>query len=155
MRLPVILASSCLFSPLFAVESEEFKNSKRPIPSSFKNVRKQDPLKISPEVEQLLTEHPILDGHNDLPYQLREHLSNQIQTGEYDFRIDLSEDPQEWQNGGWIATDLPRAKKGHLGAQLWSVYVGCETQYKDAIRQTIEQIDVTKRLTSMYSALRV
>ena len=156
MRLPIVLASSCLFSPQFAVETKLFPKNKPKLPPSFFNVRKQQTsYEITPEVEELLTNHPILDGHNDLPYQLREHLSNQIQTGEYDFKTDLAENPQPWQKGGWIATDLPRAKKGHLGAQLWSVYVGCETQYKDAIRQTIEQIDVTKRLTSMYSALKV
>ena len=151
MRLPIVLASSCLFSSNFAVETEEFKNIRNPTPISFKNVRKQEAYQISPEIEDLLKEHPVLDGHNDLPYQLRLLLSNQIQTGEYDFTEDLSENPQPWQKNGWIATDLPRAKKGHLGAQLWSVYVGCDTQYKDAIRQTIEQIDVTKRLTSMHS----
>ena len=120
------------------------------------NIKKITKTAINPEVEELLTNHPVLDGHNDLPYVIRECLSNQLYTGEYDFKVDLSENPADWQTGGscnkpHVSTDYPRAKKGHLGAQLWSIYVDCDTQYKDAIRQTVEQLDLVKRLTELNS----
>ena len=102
-------------------------------------------------IENLLTSHPVLDGHNDLPYVIRECLSNTIYDGRYNFSVNLAENPQSWQREQCIKpnvqTDYPRIKEGHLGAQLWSVYVDCNSQYKDSIRQTVEQIDLVKRLT--------
>ena len=118
---------------------------------------------IQDEVEQLLSDHPILDGHNDLPYVIRDCLSNTIYDERYDFKRDLSLDTVSDENKAWfqgcsamkwpdadtdfVATDYQRAKKGHLGAQLWSIYVDCDTQYMDAIRQTVEQADLVKRLS--------
>ena len=102
-------------------------------------------------INNILTEYPVLDGHNDLPYVIRECLSNTIYDGRYNFSTDLSTNKQPWQTENCrfpnVQTDYTRIKKGHLGAQLWSVYVDCNTQYKDSIRQTVEQIDLVKRLT--------
>ena len=47
-------------------------------------------------------------------------------------------------------TDLIRMKMGKVGGQFWSSYVGCNSQYKDALSIFIEQIDVIKRLINMY-----
>ena len=127
---------------------------------------------ISDEVNQLLSDHPILDGHNDLPWVLRSCLSNNIYDGRYNWNTNLAINPQPWMDGSgsdptypnrpectshakldgerWVATDGPRAELGKLKGQFWSVYVGCGSQYKDAIRQTVEQIDVAKRLAYAY-----
>lgn len=102
---------------------------------------------IDPDLENLLKNQPVLDGHNDLPGVIRKCLSNQIFNGTYNFQTDLNQHPQTWYHGcasmvedvdnqvqNYVATDYSRAVQGHLGAQLWSVYVGCETQYKDSLR---------------------
>uniref|UniRef100_A0A8C6SB89 Dipeptidase n=1 Tax=Neogobius melanostomus TaxID=47308 RepID=A0A8C6SB89_9GOBI len=47
-------------------------------------------------------------------------------------------------------TNIPKIKAGRLGAQFWSAYVPCDTQYKDAVRQTFEQIDVIHRMCQKY-----
>lgn len=47
-------------------------------------------------------------------------------------------------------TDLPRLRKGRVGAQFWSAYVSCGSQYKDAVQLFMEQIDVIKRLVNEY-----
>ncbi|ROL41182.1 Dipeptidase 1 [Anabarilius grahami] len=47
-------------------------------------------------------------------------------------------------------TNIPKIKEGHLSAQFWAAYVPCETQYKDAVRQTLEQIDVIHRMCHQY-----
>lgn len=36
------------------------------------------------------------------------------------------------------------------GGQFWSVYVPCETQNKDAVKRTLEQIDVVHRMCQLY-----
>ena len=112
---------------------------------------------LNPEIQKLLSKTPVFDGHNDLPYQLRLHLQNQIgKSSTYDFKTDLSKSPQAWQinplnnKTHFIATDLTRAKNGFLSAQFFSAYVSCGSQYKDAVRQTFEQIDLIKRLSEMY-----
>ncbi|KAL7866545.1 hypothetical protein AOLI_G00143590 [Acnodon oligacanthus] len=47
-------------------------------------------------------------------------------------------------------TNIPKIKEGHLAAQFWAAYVACDTQYKDALRQTLEQIDVIHRMVQKY-----
>ena len=47
-------------------------------------------------------------------------------------------------------TDIPRLRRGGLGAQFWSVYVPAEMQGKEAVRATLEQIDVVHRMTKRW-----
>ena len=37
-----------------------------------------------------------------------------------------------------------------MGAQFWSVYIGCQHQGRDAVRAVMEQIDATKQFVKMY-----
>ncbi|KAK9542868.1 hypothetical protein VZT92_000693 [Zoarces viviparus] len=86
---------------------------------------------------QLMSETPLIDGHNDLPWQLRKQFNNELN------KVDLN-------TLGTTHTNIPKIKEGRLGAQFWSAYVPCETQYKDAVRQTLEQIDVVHRMCQKY-----
>ncbi|XP_068568898.1 dipeptidase 1 [Cebidichthys violaceus] len=86
---------------------------------------------------QLMSETPLIDGHNDLPWQLRIQFNNELN------KVDLN-------TLETTHTNIPKIKKGRLGAQFWSAYVPCETQYKDAVRQTLEQIDVVHRMCQKY-----
>ncbi|XP_032365423.1 dipeptidase 1 [Etheostoma spectabile] len=86
---------------------------------------------------QLMSETPLIDGHNDLPWQLRKQFNNVLDEAD----LDTLETTH---------TNIPKIKKGRLGAQFWSAYVPCETQYKDAVRQTLEQIDVIHRMCEKY-----
>ncbi|XP_068178995.1 dipeptidase 1 [Antennarius striatus] len=86
---------------------------------------------------KLMTETPLIDGHNDLPWQLRKQFNNQLE------KVDL-------YNLETTHTNIPKIAAGRLGAQFWSAYVPCETQYKDAVRQTLEQIDVVHRMCQKY-----
>jgi len=89
----------------------------------------------------LLAEFPVIDGHNDLPYQFNIQLQNQI----YD--IDLTQPQPRFD------TDIPRLRAGQVGGQFWSVYVGCRTPYTDwtdSVRATLEQVDVTRRMIEHY-----
>lgn len=85
----------------------------------------------------LMSETPLIDGHNDLPWQLRKQFNNELN------KVDLYE-------LATTHTNIPKIKQGRLGAQFWSAYVRCDTQYKDAVRQTLEQIDVVHRMCQKY-----
>ncbi|RZF46862.1 hypothetical protein LSTR_LSTR008243 [Laodelphax striatellus] len=96
----------------------------------------------------LLQETPLIDGHNDLPWNIRKFVHNRL--GELKFGEDLRKVPP-WSRSAWSHTDLLRLRSGRVAAQFWAAYVPCESQFKDAVQLTLEQIDVIKRLTDKYS----
>lgn len=87
---------------------------------------------------------PVFDGHNDAPGQLRSRHDNQINA--FDFTDTLDGHDHVGGADGAMHTDLVRLQKGKVGAQFWSVYVPHNANEAAAVQQTIEQIDVTKRL---------
>ena len=89
-------------------------------------------------VTELLARHPLIDGHNDLPWEAR-RLSG------YDFdRLDLSTRLTTTQ------TDLPRMRDGGVGAQFWSVWVPSTLPDGLAVIQTLEQIDAVHQMVGRY-----
>lgn len=92
-----------------------------------------------------LARSPVVDGHNDVPEQLRTRFGNDF--SKFDFH-DMS--PTAAQKGGKMHTDLARLKKGMVGGQFWSVWVDSEQSEVEAVRQVTEQIDVVERLVAAY-----
>ena len=90
----------------------------------------------------ILDEVPLIDSHNDLPYNLYKLENNQL--SEFNLDSNLKANPK-WQVSTSF-TDLPRLRTGKLGGQFWVAYVTCDRNYKDAVERTIEQIDIIKRL---------
>ena len=86
----------------------------------------------------LLSRVPLLDGHNDLPWALREAGYAGLDTA------DLSEPVSFTQ------TDLPRLAAGGVGAQFWSVYVPTALAGEAAVAATLEQIDLVLRMIRRY-----
>lgn len=105
----------------------------------------------SPEAvaEAALKRAPVFDGHNDVPWALRGRFGNMINS--FDF-VDTTGTAEPDRDPARIAmhTDLARLRKGHVGAQFWSVYVPSNDDEDEAVRQTVEQIDVMKRLIARY-----
>lgn len=105
----------------------------------------------SPEAvaEAALEKAPVFDGHNDVPWALRGREGNMINA--FDFR-DTTDTAKPDTTPPEIAmhTDLMRLRKGRVGAQFWSVYVPSNPNEQQAVQQTIEQIDVMKRLARRY-----
>ncbi|KAL9923707.1 uncharacterized protein LOC119633906 isoform X2 [Glossina fuscipes] len=97
---------------------------------------------------QLLDQVPLIDGHNDLPWNIRKFLHNKL--NDFNFNEDLR-NVMPWARSHWSHTDLTRLKKGRVSAQFWAAYVPCEAQHRDAVQLTLEQIDVIKRLTDRYA----
>ncbi|XP_015586910.1 dipeptidase 1 isoform X2 [Cephus cinctus] len=94
---------------------------------------------------------PLVDGHNDLPWNLYALLNNRLSA--FNFAEDLSED-SVWGKANCPSchTDLSRLITGKVGAQFWVAYTSCSSQYKDSIQLTLRQIDVIKRLINKYSS---
>ena len=84
-------------------------------------------------------EVPLVDGHNDYPWALRQH-DPARDLAALDIRV-----PQPR-----IHTDIPRLRAGGVGGQFWSVYIPAETQGPAAIRATLEQIDIVHRMMARY-----
>lgn len=85
-----------------------------------------------------MSAYPLIDGHNDLPWYFRKAVKDQAS------KIDLNQRQQNTQ------TDIPRIREGLLGGQFWSVYVPCSSMWKDAVRETIEQVELVLRWMDQY-----
>lgn len=90
---------------------------------------------------ELLAAHPVVDGHNDLPWALRERVRYDLD------RMDIAGDQT-----GRLHTDIPRLRAGCVGAQFWSVYVRSDMAGDEAVSATLEQIDVVDELITRYPA---
>uniref|UniRef100_A0A8D9EXR7 Dipeptidase n=1 Tax=Cacopsylla melanoneura TaxID=428564 RepID=A0A8D9EXR7_9HEMI len=99
-------------------------------------------------VKRLLREVPLIDGHNDLPWNIRKFVHNHLVN--FNLSSDLSS-IEPWSKSSWSHTDLPRLRKGMVGAQFWSAYVPCSSQHMDAVQITMEQVDIIRRFTELYS----
>ncbi|CAB3249978.1 unnamed protein product [Arctia plantaginis] len=97
--------------------------------------------------ERMLHDTPLVDGHNDLPWNIRKFLHNRIK--DFNFDEDLRT-ISPWATSSWSHTDLPRLKQGRVAAQFWAAYVPCDAQHRDAVQLTFEQIDLIQRLTEKY-----
>lgn len=64
---------------------------------------------------RLLQEVPLVDGHNDLPWNIRKFLHNRLK--DFKFSEDLRT-ISPWSQSAWSHTDLPRLKQGHVAAQV-------------------------------------
>ncbi|MDD3798756.1 MAG: dipeptidase [Novosphingobium sp.] len=101
--------------------------------------------------EAALEAAPVFDGHNDTPIQLRGRYHDVI--GGFDFE-DTTDTGNPEATGTWkgraMHTDLVRLRKGHVGAQFWSIFVSANLPGPEAVQATLEQIDVTRRLIARY-----
>ncbi|WP_443060447.1 dipeptidase [Streptomyces sp. NBC_00459] len=91
------------------------------------------------QARELLREFPVVDGHNDLPWALREQV-----------RYDLDARDIATAQNAHLHTDIPRLREGGVGAQYWSVYV--RSDLPDAVPATLEQIDCVRQLIARYGA---
>lgn len=81
----------------------------------------------------------LIDGHNDLPWEVRERAARSFEN------LDISKSQPDLQ------TDIPRLRTGGVGAQFWSVYVpGTTVKEGNSLAQTLEQIEVVQKMIAKY-----
>src|SRR5687768_1296826 len=89
--------------------------------------------------KRILRQTPLIDGHNDLPWAIREDSLARGNVGAYDLR--------QRTRGH---TDLERLRAGLVGGQFWSVYVPGEYRDSGFARVQLEQIDIARRIIERY-----
>jgi membrane dipeptidase len=104
---------------------------------------------VSPEAalahaKELLSTTPLIDGHNDLPWAIREDKNHPRDVDAYDLR---KHTPHQ--------TDLARMREGKLGGQFWSVYIPGEVKDSGYARIQLEQIDIARRTIAKYPEVLV
>ncbi len=88
---------------------------------------------------RVLSTTPLIDGHNDLPWVIRESKTAPRDVEAYDLRK---------KTPGM--TDLDRLKKGMVGAQFWSIYIPGEIKDSGYARVQLEQFDIARRVIEKY-----
>jgi membrane dipeptidase len=99
-------------------------------------------------VEQVLLRTPLIDGHNDLPWEIRDRFKNDLAA------VDLKSDTQHLPyppDGAPLMTDIPRMRAGLMGGQFWSVWIPSGMKGPEAVQTTLEQMDLVKRMAARYS----
>ena len=91
-------------------------------------------------IDRILKRTPLIDGHNDLPWALRQGHEQRTEGLE---RGGTGRDPA-------LMTDMERLRAGRVGGQFWSVYISGTLTGDEAIRTTVEQIDTARRLIDAY-----
>jgi membrane dipeptidase len=109
---------------------------------------------VSPaaHASRVLAQTPLIDGHNDLAWQIRSCFTN---LDNVDLRADTAHLPKpanatadcEWVP---LMTDIPRLHAGRVGGQFWSVWVPPEFTGTKAVKMTLEQIDLVHAMVARY-----
>lgn len=102
--------------------------------------------KIAARVEKVLKGTPLIDGHNDVPWGLRQRV------GIRPDKLDLSKDTRGLTAPGepGMMTDIPRLRAGGVGGQFWSVFISPNFDGPIAVQMTLEQIDIVKGMAARY-----
>jgi membrane dipeptidase len=87
----------------------------------------------------LLRSTPLIDGHNDLPWEIRRAKDHPFDVAAYDLRKPA---PKH--------TDLARMQTGQVGAQFWSIYIDGEMKDSGYARVQLEQFDIARRMIARY-----
>jgi len=105
---------------------------------------------LTARVDHVLQTVPLIDGHNDLPWEIRERFGN---AAGVDLAVSTANLPPKMEDGEIappLMTDIPRLHAGHVGAQFWSVWIPPTVTGPAAVKMTLEQIDIVKTMVARY-----
>ncbi|KAJ2989279.1 hypothetical protein NUW58_g3552 [Xylaria curta] len=118
-----------------------------PLAQGYSRLR---PMSIEDRAHSILSETPLIDGHNDLAILIRVMYNNHI----YDRKF-----TKPFTKGGMPAhVDIPRLREGQNGGAFWSVFTPCpangsdysDENYAASVQFTLQQIDLMARLQAAY-----
>lgn len=93
-------------------------------------------------IDRILKATPLVDGHNDLPWELRDNHGSRVETTDFASGSDTRTPP--------LQTDIARMRKGRMGAQFWSLWIPAKLSGPRAVEMTLEQIDIVKRMVAKH-----
>ncbi len=97
--------------------------------------------KVQARIDRILKATPLIDGHNDIAEQLAENYKRTV--------AGIASGTDQWKPNP-LMTDMARLHRGRVGGQFWSVYITGTVTGDAAIRETIEQIDIVRRMIDAY-----
>ena len=97
--------------------------------------------KVQARIDRILKATPLIDGHNDIAEQLAEN---------YQRDISGLASGTDQRKPRALMTDMARLHAGHVGGQFWSVYIDGSITGDAAIRETLQEIDIVKRMIAAY-----
>lgn len=106
-------------------------------------------LTIDDRVKTILSTTPLIDGHNDLPIQIRLYYNNHINNDSFRGPFETGKTPEH--------VDLRRLRDGMNGGAFWSVYWGCPnnmTDFSDAIYAPSKPLPATLPNYQLYLYMR-
>jgi membrane dipeptidase len=122
-----LLAAAFLVTAVSAVSAADAQSTPAPSAADIARARR------------VLSATPLVDGHNDLPWAIRETTVAPHDVEAYDLR--------KTAKGH---TDLARLKKGMVGGQFWSIYIPGEVKDSGYARIQLEQFDIARRVIAKY-----
>ncbi|HVW69509.1 MAG TPA: dipeptidase [Steroidobacteraceae bacterium] len=105
------------------------------------------PIDDATRIARILTAAPLIDGHNDLPWEIRDRFHSVL--SKVDLHANTAALPAP-ADAPALMTDIPRLRQGHVGGQFWSVWIPAEIRGPQAIQMTLEQIDLVHRMVERY-----
>lgn len=91
------------------------------------------------KARRVLRAVPLIDGHNDLPWAIRNSAQAPRDVDAYDLRKTTTGH-----------TDIARLRKGMVGAQFWSIYIPGDIKDSGYARVQLEQFDIARRVIAKY-----
>ncbi len=108
-------------------------------PPAAASVKSEMPIVVSDQARAIHAGAMLIDGHNDLPWKLRERGTLSFE------KLDIALAQPE------LHTDIPRLRQGGVKAQFWSVFVPASTRHDGrALSTTLEQIALVKAMMARY-----
>ena len=108
-------------------------------PGYWRAPQRRTKVQVTSEAAAIHKAGYVFDGHNDLPWALRETASSSFE------RMDIAKKQPT------LHTDIPRLREGNVGAQFWSVYVPADTAQRGvALRETLDQIELVDAMMEKY-----
>jgi membrane dipeptidase len=107
------------------------------VPASAQSI---DP-KVQARIDRILKQTPLIDGHNDIAEQLAENYKRTV--------AGIASGTDQWKPKP-LMTDMARLRQGRVGGQFWSVYIDGTITGDAAIRETLLQIDIVRRMIEAY-----
>ncbi|MEO7051961.1 MAG: membrane dipeptidase, partial [Rhodanobacter sp.] len=105
---------------------------------------------LAARVDRVLAQTPLIDGHNDLAWEIRERFGS---ANAVDLSVSTKDLPLKMEDGEMavaLMTDIPRLRKGHVGGQFWSVWIPPTVTGPAAVKMTLEQIDIVRSMVARY-----
>ncbi|WP_445144387.1 dipeptidase [Dyella sp. Tek66A03] len=105
---------------------------------------------LAARTDRVLAATPLIDGHNDLPWAIRTLFGNVAGVDLSTHTANLPLKAKDGETPTPLMTDIPRLRAGHVGGQFWSVWIPPTVTGSEAVKMTLEQIDIVHTMVARY-----